>query len=99
MGVEVAELADDIHGQRRVRDKRIAGLRSWRGRSVGEVGDESTTEDPVVRAVLEDVAHGHRSQAETVDEDRLQLTLEEVKCDHEQAEGLEVGRFGRGIGV
>lgn len=44
-------------------------------------------------AVLEDVTRRHGCGAETVDEDRFELSLEEVDCEKCAYENLETGRF------
>lgn len=90
MCIQITQLANDVHRKRGVCNQRIARLRGRSGRRVGEVGDECASEHPVVRAVLEDVAHGHGGQAEAVDKHSLQLTLEEVCRDHDQAECLKI---------
>lgn len=46
-----------------------------------------------MRTVLEDVTCGHRGRAETVDEDRFELSLEEMDGEKCAYEGLKAGRF------
>ena len=43
------------------------------------VGDVESGQDPVVRAVLEDVPHGHCGKAEAVHEEGLELAFGEVE--------------------
>jgi len=50
-----------------------------------------------VERVLEDVVRGHRGVAEAVHEQRLQFSLQKVKCDGDARQGLQGG--GRGAGV
>lgn len=100
MRVEVAEFADRVSGEAGQEEgARRMGRGGWRGGSVEPGGHVQAREQPVVRAVLDDVARRHGGGGEAVHEERFEFAFEEVQHDEGEGEGLQAGRVGRGGGV
>lgn len=89
MGIEIAELANDVPRECCIRDGRIAWCGCGGGRRIGNVCDQQASQHPVVAAILEDVEGGHGGIAEAVDEDGFEFAFEEVEGDHETGQCLE----------
>ena len=66
---------------------------------VEEVGAEDATDDPVESAVLEDVPHRHGVRGESMDEERLQLSLDVVQHDQGKGDPLALGHGLRCVGI
>ena len=97
---EVTELADGVQRERKggePRERRVVRGGARGGGRVRAQGYVGPGEEPVVRRVLENVGEGHRGGGEAMNEERLELTLEEVEGYHGQRESLRCsrGREGR----
>jgi len=101
--VEVRELAVDVEREAGVDGVRLrVGQRGEgpAGHAAGrehEVRDVEPGEDPVVRAVAQDVGGGHGGGGELVHEHGLELALEEVQQQHPHGERLHVRQRLRGV--
>jgi hypothetical protein len=85
----IANLANGKQGNAQGGDQRV---RRTRRRAVGAICPVSQVEarhDPVVAAVLVDVADGHGGRGEAVHEDSFKFALREVDDAHEECEFLE----------
>ena len=89
----IAGLAVKVDCEPHVVNKTIFRERSLAGGRVDEVRHQDARESPVKDTVLEDVEGGHGGRAETVDEEGLELTFEEVAHYHAEHEILR-GRHG-----
>ena len=94
----VTNLAEEVDCDANEVDDGLVGGRGKGGRAVDEVGAQQAGDGPVEEAVLEDVLNGHRVGRELVHEERLDLTLDEVKVDHGEGEPLRWGEVP-GLGV
>ncbi|KFY35584.1 hypothetical protein V494_05781 [Pseudogymnoascus sp. VKM F-4513 (FW-928)] len=91
VGVEVGELAEEVHRQSGSEDVRVPALLEGRGSS--GVGGEDPVRDvehgePVVGEVAEDVGGWHGGGGEAVEEDGFELALDEVRDDEGEGDGL-----------
>lgn len=79
MRVQIRQLSKQKECQSNVQEDRIGLGRGRCGvRTEDPVCDIKAGQDPVVGAVLEDVAGGHRGIAEAMDENRFELAFQEV---------------------
>ena len=77
--IQIRQLTEDKQRQSGVHKSLIGGTAGGgRVRTEHPVGDVETGQNPVVGAILDDVAGGHGGTAETVHEDCLELALQEV---------------------
>lgn len=87
--VQVCQFAENVSCEGGVVDERVERCGgSGVGGRVDEVSNQHSRQDPVVRAIFDDVGSRHRSSAEAVDEEGLQLPLQEVKADQPQRPSL-----------
>ena len=93
--VQVGQLTKDEDRETEVHEGFVGSVCSGSGvRAEDPVGDVETSQDPVVGAVLDDVAGGHGSAAKAVHEDGLKLALEEVHAQQSADQELGVGGGG-----
>ena len=91
MGVEVCELAEEVHCQPGGYDVRIGAFLE-RGGSAGVRGKDPVRDvehgEPVVGEVADDVGGGHGGGGEAVEEDGFEFALDEVEDDEGEGDGL-----------
>lgn len=79
MGIQVGQLTEDEEGKTAVKEGWVGFVgSSSRVRAENPVRHVEAGKNPVVSAVPEDVADGHRRIAETVDKEGFELSFDKV---------------------
>lgn len=97
VSVQVRQLCESEESHPAIQESCVGfGCRSGIG-AEDPVSDIEASQDPIVGAILEDVARRHRSIAETVDEDGFELAFQEMDGQQAADEQLDVGGLGKGF--
>lgn len=90
MCVQIEQFAHSEEGNASIRNERVRLAGGWCPRCIRPVSQVDPREDPVVCAILEDVARRHRGGRKAVHEQRFILALQEVQNTHDQRKLLEL---------